>query len=206
MGKYITDINQLDLNGTYSYADYLLWRFKERVELFKGKIFEMSPAPNLKHQRVSLLVTRYLDRFFENQKCGLFVAPFDVRLINFTKSTADNTVFTVVQPDLCVICDQSKLDKRGCIGSPDLVVEILSPGNSKKELGIKFNLYEENGVLEYWIINQVEESVLIYSLVNGKYIGTKPLIDEEKIISPLFQELDFEIAKIFVDQSWTIKP
>ena len=206
MGKYITDINQLDLNGTYSYADYLLWRFKERVELFKGKIFEMSPAPNLKHQRVSLLVTRYLDRFFENQKCGLFVAPFDVRLINFTKSTADNTVFTVVQPDLCVICDQSKLDKRGCIGSPDLVVEILSPENSKKELGIKFNLYEENGVLEYWIVNPLEESVLIYSLVNGKYIGTKPLIDEEKIISPLFQELDFEIAKIFVDQSWTIKP
>ena len=199
MSKYITDINQLDLNGTYSYADYLLWRFKERVELFKGKIFEMSPAPNLKHQRVSLLVTRYLDRFFENQKCGLFVAPFDVRLINFTKSTADNTVFTVVQPDLCVICDQSKLDKRGCIGSPDLVVEILSPGNSKKELGIKFNLYEENGVLEYWIVNPLEESVLIYSLVNGKYIGTKPLIDEEKIISPLFQELDFEIAKIFVD-------
>ena len=199
MSKYVTDINQLDLNGTYSYADYLLWRFKERVELFKGKIFEMSPAPNLKHQRVSLLVTRYLDRFFENQKCGLFVAPFDVRLIIFTKSTADNTVFTVVQPDLCVICDQSKLDKRGCIGSPDLIVEILSPGNSKKELGIKFNLYEENEVLEYWIVNPLEESVLIYSLVNGKYIGTKPLIDEEKIISPLFPELDFEIAKIFVD-------
>ena len=199
MGKYITNINQLDLNGTYSYADYLLWRFKERVELFKGKIFEMSPAPNRKHQRVCLLLTRYLDRFFENQKCGLYFAPFDVRLINFTKSTADNTVFTVVQPDLCVICDQSKLDKRGCIGSPDLVVEILSPGNSKKELGIKFNLYEENGVLEYWIVNPLEESVLIYSLVNGKYIGTKPLIDNEKIASPLFPELDFEIEKIFVD-------
>ena len=199
MSKYITDINQLDLNGTYSYADYLLWRFKERVELFKGKIFEMSPAPNRKHQRVCLLLTRYLDRFFENQKCGLYFAPFDVRLINFTKSTADNTVFTVVQPDLCVICDQSKLDKRGCIGSPDLVVEILSPGNSKKELGIKFNLYEENGVLEYWIVNPLEESVLIYSLVNGKYIGTKPLIDNEKIASPLFPELDFEIEKIFVD-------
>ena len=199
MSKYITDINQLDLNGTYSYADYLLWRFKERVELFKGKIFEISPAPNRKHQRVCLLLTRYLDRFFENQKCGLYFAPFDVRLINFTKSTADNTVFTVVQPDLCVICDQSKLDKRGCIGSPDLVVEILSPGNSKKELGIKFNLYEENGVLEYWIVNPLEESVLVYSLVNGKYIGTKPLIDNEKIASPLFPELDFEIEKIFVD-------
>ena len=199
MSKYITDINQLDLNGTYSYADYLLWRFKERVELFKGKIFEMSPAPNRKHQEVAGNINFYFDQYFKNKSCKKYFAPFDVRLINFTKSTADNTVFTVVQPDLCVICDQSKLDKRGCIGSPDLVVEILSPGNSKKELGIKFNLYEENGVLEYWIVNPLEESVLIYSLVNGKYIGTKPLIDNEKIASPLFPELDFEIEKIFVD-------
>ena len=199
MSKYITDINELDLNGTYSYADYLLWRFKERVELFKGKVFEMSPAPNRKHQEVSLLITRYLDRFFENQKCGLYVAPFDVRLINFTKSTVNNTVFTVVQPDLCVVCDQSKLDKKGCIGSPDLVVEILSPGNSKKELGIKFNLYEENAVLEYWIVNPIEETILVYTLVNGKYQGLKPCIDGEKITSPLFPLLDFDIEKIFVD-------
>ena len=199
MSKYITDINQLDLNGTYSYADYLLWRFKERVELFKGKVFEMSPAPNRKHQEVSLLITRYLDRFFEHQKCGLYVAPFDVRLINFTKSTANSKVFTVVQPDLCVVCDQSKLDKKGCIGSPDLVVEIISPGNSKKELGVKFNLYEENGVLEYWIVNPLEQTVLIYSLVNSKFIAAKPLIDGEKITSPLFPELNFEVSKIFVD-------
>ena len=199
MSKYITNINQLDLNATYSYADYLLWRFKERVELFRGKIFEMSPAPNRKNQEVAGNINRYFDLYFHNKNCKKYFAPFDVRLINFTKSTDDNTVFTVVQPDLCVICDQSKLDKRGCIGSPDLVVEILSPGNSKKELGIKFNLYEENGVLEYWIVNPLEESVLIYSLINDKYVATKPLIDGEKITSPLFPELEFEIAKIFED-------
>ena len=199
MSKYITNINQLDLNATYSYADYLLWRFKERVELFRGKIFEMSPTPNRKHQEVAGNINRYFDLYFQNKNCKKYFAPFDVRLINFTKSTEDNTVFTVVQPDLCVICDQSKLDKRGCIGSPDLVVEILSPGNSKNELGIKFNLYEENGVLEYWIVNPLEESVLIYSLVNDKYVAAKPLIDGEKIKSPLFPELDFEIAKIFED-------
>ena len=198
MSKYITNINQLDLNATYSYADYLLWRFKERVELFRGKIFEMSPAPNRKHQAVAGNLFQNFRYYFTNKTCKMYFAPFDVRLINFTQST-DNTVFTVVQPDLCVICDQSKLDKRGCIGSPDLVVEILSPGNSKKELGIKFNLYEENGVLEYWIVNPLEESVLIYSLVNDKYVATKPLIDGEKIKSPLFPELDFEIAKIFED-------
>ena len=158
----------------------------------------MSPAPNRKHQEVAGNINRYFDLYFHNKNCKKYFAPFDVRLINFTKSTDDNTVFTVVQPDLCVICDQSKLDKRGCIGSPDLVVEILSPGNSKKELGIKFNLYEENGVLEYWIVNPLEESVLIYSLVNDKYVAAKPLIDGEKITSPLFSELDFEIAKILI--------
>lgn len=197
MSKYITNLNQLDLNGTYSYADYLLWRFAERVELFKGKIFEMSPAPNRKHQEVSLLITRYLDRYFENQKCGLYFAPFDVRLVNFNKSSTNNTVFTVVQPDLCVVCDASKLDKKGCIGSPDLVIEILSPGNSKKEMGIKFNLYEENQILEYWIVNPDEHSVFVYTLVNGKYQGLKPCIDGEVITSPLFPELNFEISKIF---------
>ena len=79
----------------------------------------------------------------------MYFAPFDVRLINYKKSTDDNTVFSVVQHDLCVVCDRSKLDDRGCIGSPDLIIEILSPGNSKKEMGIPFNLYEENHISEY---------------------------------------------------------
>ena len=199
MGKYITNINQLDLNGTYSYADYLLWRFKERVELFKGKIFEMSPAPNRKHQAVAGNLYQTLRFDFADKSCRMYFAPFDVRLVNHEKTTPEKTIFSVVQPDLCIICDQSKLDDKGCLGAPDLVVEVLSPGNSKKELGIKFNLYEENGVLEYWLVNPLDESIIIYTLINGKYQGLKPCIDGEKITSPLFPELDFEIAKIFVD-------
>ena len=130
----------------------------------------------------------------------MYFAPFDVRLINYKKSTDDNTVFSVVQHDLCVVCDRSKLDDRGCIGSPDLVVEILSPGNSKKEMGIKFNLYEENHISEYWIVEPAENAIFVYTLQNGKYIGLKPCIEGETIISPLFPELNFEIEKIFEDK------
>lgn len=197
MNKIITNINQLDLNGTYSYADYLLWQFKERVELIKGKIFKMSPAPNRKHQEISSNINRFLDRYFEHQKCGLYYAPFDVRLVNHKKSTPEKTILSVVQPDLCVICDRSKLDEKGCIGAPDLIVEILSPGNSKKEMGVKFELYEENGVKEYWLVNPVEESILIYSLKKGKYNAQKPLIDKDIIKSSLFPDLNFIIEKVF---------
>lgn len=193
----VTKFSDLDLNKTYSYADYLLWQFQERIELIKGKIFEMSPAPSRKHQMVSRVLNRYLDRYFEHHHCGLYYAPFDVRLINFSKSTDDKKVFTVVQPDLCVVCDESKLDDRGCIGSPDLVIEILSPGNSKREMGIKFNLYQENKIKEYWIVDPTEHSIFIYTLQGEIYIGLKPCIEDEKITSPLFPALDFEIKKIF---------
>lgn len=192
--EIITDINQLDLNGTYSYADYLFWRLKERVELFKGKIFKMSPAPNVKHQKVSRNLTIDLGNIFKNQKCQLFPAPFDVRILK--QNTEDKEVFTVVQPDLCIICDSEKLDERGCIGAPDLIIEILSPGNSKKEMKLKFNLYEEAGVREYWIVDPNQESVLINVLENGKYITQNPIVDDE-VRSIIFPNVKVHTDDIF---------
>jgi Uma2 family endonuclease len=197
MTKIITDIDQLDLTGSYTYADYLLWQFQERVELIKGKIFKMSPAPSRGHQKVSLKLTRELDKVFINHNCELYVAPFDVRLVNFKKSSAENQIFTVVQPDLCVVCDLEKLDEKGCLGSPDLIIEILSKGSSKKDLVTKFDLYQENGVQEYWIVNPSEKDVHIYTLSNGKYIGSRPYLTEMEIESPTFPELKFEVDKIF---------
>ena len=121
MGTIITNINQLDLKGSYTYADYLLWHFKERVELIKGKIFKMSPAPSSFHQDISWNLSREIDKVFRKTSCKMYAAPFDVRLINFKESTADNQITTVVQPDLCVICDRNKIDANGCIGAPDLI-------------------------------------------------------------------------------------
>jgi Uma2 family endonuclease len=193
----ITDINELDFAKTYSYADYLTWRFQERLEIFKGRLFKMSPAPSTSHQKVSMKLTKFILQKFSNHPCNLFAAPFDVRLLDKKKSTNDSEIFTVVQPDLCVICDENKLDQRGAFGAPDLVIEILSPGNSKKELKYKYDLYEEAGVLEYWIVNPEDKTFLIYVLRDNQFIGIHPLIEEDQIKSPLFPQLDFVLEEIF---------
>ncbi len=191
----ITNINKLDLNGSYTYADYLNWNFKERLELFRGKIFKMSPAPNRNHQTISARIYLTFANAFKKNSCNVYYAPFDVRLVK-TK-TKDEKVITVVQPDLCIICDENKLDDRGCNGAPDLVVEILSPGNTKKEMGIKFDLYEENGVKEYWLVDPSEKTVFIYTLQNKKYVGVKPFIIDDVLKSPLFPSLKFKVKDIF---------
>jgi Uma2 family endonuclease len=195
--KDIVSIEQLDLNRLYTYADYFSWKLDERLELIKGKIFKMSPAPSNLHQGVSFELTFIFAKFFENKKCTIRNAPFDVRLKNHQKSTSDKEITTVVQPDICVICDPAKLDDRGCIGAPDLIVEILSPGNSKKEMNIKFSLYEENGVKEYWIVEPLQKSILVYTLQNDKYIGLKPFTEDEQMKSVLFPDLVFDVAEIF---------
>ena len=197
MATIITNIKQLDLKASYTYADYLMWQFKERVELIKGKIFKMSPAPSSFHQDISGNLFFELRNFINKGSCKLYAAPFDVRLINFKESTADHQITTVVQPDLCVICDRSKIDEKGCIGAPDLIIEILSPGNSKKEMDIKYDLYEENGVQEYWIVNPSEKTIAVFVLQNQKYIGIKPLILDSKLQSPTFPNLKFAVKKIF---------
>ena len=119
MAVIINNINQLDLDGNYMYADYLLWQFKERVEIIKGKIFKLRPAPSRLHQDTCWLRGREIDRTFVKTTCKMYAAPFNVRLVDYKNSTADNQIISVVQPDLCVVCDLSKLDDKGCIGAPD---------------------------------------------------------------------------------------
>jgi len=166
-------LSELDLNKTYSYADYLKWTFQERLELIKGKIFKMTPAPASVHQRVSGAVFGELYIYLKGKSCKAFSAPFDVRLPR--KNVDDNQeIFTVVQPDVSVICDPSKLDMKGCLGAPDIVVEILSPGNNKKELRNKYEVYEEAGVKEYWIIHPNEKTFLQYILTDtGQYQASR---------------------------------
>lgn len=144
----------------YTYADYLKWKFEERLELFRGKIFKLS-APNTKHQVIAGNIFVQVKTVLEGKRCFVFIAPFDVRLPVKNKKK-DDEITTVVQPDLGIVCDKSKIDERGCCGAPDLVIEILSPGNSQKEVQFKFELYEESGVKEYWIINPVEENIVVF--------------------------------------------
>ena len=158
MSTVITNIDQLDVvNGIYTYADYLMWKIKDRVEILKGKIFKMSPAPAIPHQSISFNLSGLLFMYFYNKPCKVFASPFDVVLKN-----KDGKEDTVVQPDLCVVCDPEKLaDGKRCLGAPDLIIEILSPGNSKKELKNKYELYQEAGVREYWLVHPQDEYVII---------------------------------------------
>jgi Uma2 family endonuclease len=198
--KTITSLKQLDLDKKYTYADYLLWRLKERVELIKGKILEMSPAPNRWHQELSTTLIRELIYFFESDICGLYTAPFDVRLKDSKKQPKkDSDYNTVVQPDICVVCDRTKLDDKGCAGSPDLVIEILSPGNSKREMRTKFRIYEENKIPEYWIVEPANQTIFVYVLQDDTYIGLAPLTTDDKMNSKLFPKMKFPIKNIFKD-------
>ncbi len=163
----ITDFNQLDLSKKYTYADYMTWMFEDRVELFKGWVKKMSPAPNMSHQRISWNLAGKIAHYMDSIQCAAFSAPFDVRLMGKSKSEKakeDSSVYTVVQPDICVICDKSKLDERGCIGAPDWIIEIVSPGNTKREIDDKFEIYQENGVKEYWIVQPTDETVTVFDL------------------------------------------
>ena len=190
----VKNFSDLDLTKTYTYSDYLLWQFSERVELIKGFILKMSPAPSSNHQKISQNVNKYFLNFFNNHPCSVFVAPFDVRLP--IKSAKKDT--TVVQPDICIICDEDKIDEKGCNGAPDLIVEILSPKNSKHDVDTKFNLYLESGVKEYWIVEPEARIVLVYSLINQEYIGSKPFSEGEIIKSTLFPEMKIAVEDVFL--------
>lgn len=194
----ITSLAQLDPNGTYTYADYLLWKFEERVELLRGKIRQMA-APSRKHQEISMHLTRSFANALWKSPHKVYVAPFDVRLTRFSQAQ-NKEVATVVQPDLCVICDPSKLDDRGCIGAPDLIVEILSPGNSRTEMKDKFELYQEAGVLEYWVVSPIERTIQVWKLTDeGIYIGLQPKVEGDIVTTPIVPNLEVDVTEIFLD-------
>lgn len=194
----ITSLSQLDLTQRYSYADYLNWKFAERIELLKGYIRQMA-APNTKHQRVSYRLERIFGNYLDSKNCEVFHAPFDVRLYNRKKSLLqEKDVFTVVQPDICIVCDATKIDEKGCNGSPELIIEILSPSNSSTDIKDKYELYAEAGVIEYWIVYPAEEHIQQYVLDNEVYKLHQVVTKTEKIVPYLFPDLEIELEKVFV--------
>lgn len=165
----ITDISQLDLNQTYTYADYLTWQFEEFVELIKGRIFRPMAGPSRLHQLYFGNIFGEVRQYLKGHACQIYSAPFDVRL---TPAGANDyqQITSVVQPDICVVCDRSKLDDRGCLGAPDWIVEIVSPGNTARDTRTKYDLYEESGVREYWVVFPGLKTVAVYVLdAQGRY-------------------------------------
>ena len=197
----IVSLSQLNIeDGVYSYADYLTWKFEQTVELIKGKILPLS-APSRKHQDISWRLTLQIGNYFAKHTCKAYAAPFDVRLYDKEKSLKANTaIYSVVQHDICIICDLTKLDDRGCLGSPDLVIEILSPGNSSKEMKIKKALYEENGIKEYLIFDPEHQNVFQFHLTQQDiYSPATIYVSDEVVTSVIFPELKFDLNDIFAE-------
>ncbi|UJP65412.1 Uma2 family endonuclease [Mongoliitalea daihaiensis] len=181
--------------GKFSYADYLTWQMEEMVELIKGKVFKQAAAPRVNHQRAVGKIFITLANFLNSRTCEAFVAPFDVRLP--VKSRKNEDIDTVVQPDICVVCDPTKIDELGCVGAPDLIVEVLSPGNNRKELKHKYDVYQEAGVLEYWIVQPVECTLMIYTLVNGQYQASKLLTMGDIARSQAVKGFELDLSSVF---------
>ena len=186
----------------FTYADYLTWNFKERIELIRGRIFKMSPAPTRFHQRISINIETKISNFLEGKKCKMFHAPSDVRLKGKPfrkKKLRDDEITTVVQPDIFVVCDEEKLnDDRSIDGAPEFIIEILSPGNTATEIKYKFNLYEENCVEEYWVVYPEYKQIHVYLLNENEEYG-KPVIYEanENIKSTVLKGLRIPTNDIF---------
>ncbi len=198
----ITRLSELDLTANYSYADYVTWRLTEAVELIKGKIQLMSPAPNVKHQRISWQLGGVLFNYFNRKDCSAFSAPFDVRLYDRSRSLlANKDITTVVQPDICVICDKEKLDEQGCNGAPDWIIEILSKGTAKKDVKDKHELYAESGVTEYWLVYPYEQVIQQFVLNDqtGQYHLQNNYAGDDVAVPYLFPDLAIDLSTLFKD-------
>jgi len=185
--------------SNYTYADYLKWTIQERFELIKGKVFKMSPGPATRHQWVVGHIFYRLYNFLKDDKpCKVFVAPFDIRLPRQSKD--DASITTVVQPDVSVVCDAEKIDARGIIGAPDIVVEVLSPGNNRKELANKYEIYEESGVKEYWLVHPTEKTFFRYILdENGQYQPQQLLTIGDKVTTSVLPGFVLDLDDVFED-------
>jgi Uma2 family endonuclease len=190
----------LDLNKRYTYADYLTWMDDVRRELYDGFIKLMTPAPSSKHQEISFNLSGIFRSFILKKKCKGFAAPSDVRFLKNKSSKTDKQVYTVLQPDLYIVCDLSKIDDRGCLGAPDMIIEIVSPKNSKRDVKDKFEIYQEHGVREYWIVSPNDETVTVFVLddkgvfqFKGMYAG------DDKIPVNIFNgDLKIDLTEVFL--------
>ena len=162
-------MDALQMEKRYTYADYCTWDDDERWELIDGAPYAMAPSPSQAHQTILGRLFAQLHNYLEGKPCKAFIAPFDVRLNANADGETDDTV---VQPDILVVCDDTKLDGKSCIGPPDLVIEILSPSSALKDKAIKFKKYLEAGIREYWIVDPDTKTVSAHILENKRYYVT----------------------------------
>ena len=180
----------------YTFADCLGWDEKERAEIIGGEVRMMAP-PSRIHQKISGEIFRQLANFLEGKRCEVYSAPFGVRLFEKDGDRPED-VDTVVEPDITVVCDTSRLDQHGCKGAPELVMEILSPSSRRHDMLVKLNLYQRAGVREYWIVNPDDKDVQVFLLDGSGLFRVHGFYGREDIARVNVLEGCFiELCKVF---------
>ncbi|RKX77972.1 MAG: Uma2 family endonuclease [Spirochaetes bacterium] len=185
----------------YTYGDYKTWPEDERWELIDGVAWNMSPAPGRFHQEYLMGFIAQILPFLEGNPCKVYTAPFDVLLPDHLE-LEDDEVTTVVQPDISVICDKSKLTEKGCTGAPDWIIEILSPFTSRKDMSIKYELYQRHGVREYWIVDPGNKYVHVYLLdERGSYPEDPKIYLRDAVIEcTVLEGLQIDLKRVFTGE------
>ena len=180
----------------YTFADCLTWEENERIEIINGEAVMMAP-PSRIHQKISVSITSQLYNFLEGKKCEVYPAPFGVRLFEKDGDSPED-VDTMVEPDISVVCDSSRLDKHGCKGAPDMVVEILSPSTQRHDRLVKLGLYQRARVREYWIVNPEDQTVQVMLLDDGGVLQLHEVYDRQSVAKVNVLDGCFiELSKVF---------
>ena len=162
-----------------TFADVLQWDENDRAEIINGEVVMMAP-PSRAHQRISFEISRQIGNYLEGKRCEIYPSPFAVRLFERDGDRPED-VDTMVEPDISIICDQSKLDDRGCKGAPDMVLEVLSPSTQRHDQLVKLALYQRAGVREYWIVDPMNETVRVMTLDSSGLFRTHEVYDRESV-------------------------
>ncbi|NLI92253.1 MAG: Uma2 family endonuclease [Peptococcaceae bacterium] len=181
--------------GKYSYADYLTWPEDERWEIMDG-IAYMQAAPSPVHQGISAGLVAQFYQYLLDKPCKVYAAPFCVKLLSGNEKKNED-IKRVVEPDISIVCDQTKIDDKGCNGAPDMIVEITSPSSAKIDKFIKFNKYEKAGVREYWIVEPDIKLVSVYVLQDTQRFGRPEIYTEDdRIKVSIFPDLIVDLKPI----------
>lgn len=180
----------------YSFADYLTWPENERWEIVDGVPY-MQAAPSPIHQEVLNNINVQFYNYLVGKPCKVYLAPFCVRLGDDAEQKHED-IKRVFEPDISIVCDKSKIDEKGCMGAPELIVEVLSPSSVRMDRVEKFNSYEEAGVKEYWLVEPQGKIVSVFVLQgNNRYGRPEIYTEDEKIAVSIFPDLVVDLSTVF---------
>ena len=179
----------------YTMAEALTWDEQDRIELIDGYPVMMAP-PSRTHQEAVMELSAQLHAYLKGKKCKVYPAPFAVRPFERDGERPED-VDTLVEPDISVVCDPSKLDDIGCKGAPDLVMEILSPSTTRHDKFTKFNLYQRAGVREYWIVDPGDKTVQVFVLEDGRYTAKDFGAAGDKLRVNVLEDCTIDLSQVF---------